>query len=121
MTLIDVATNTPGRPIAVGSAPRGVAVTPDGATAYVTNDGDDTVTPVAVATNTPAGRSPLTPVRWGSRSRWDRVRDRRCWELISKPYPMKSRHQTGDRLSLPNGTSRRFRRPYLRRFRCRLR
>ncbi len=36
MTPIDTATNTVGAAIAVGSNPRGVAITPDGTTAYVT-------------------------------------------------------------------------------------
>jgi hyaluronoglucosaminidase len=41
---------TVGQPISVGSAPDAVAFTPNGATAYVTNVGDDTVTPIDVAT-----------------------------------------------------------------------
>ena len=37
VSVIDTATNTVVAPIAVGSLPRGVAVTPDGKRAYVTN------------------------------------------------------------------------------------
>jgi YVTN family beta-propeller protein len=53
VTPIDIATNTPGPPITVGSDPYGIAITPNGQTAYVTNEGDDTVTPIDIATNTP--------------------------------------------------------------------
>ena len=44
--------NTPSRPITTGRRPVNIAVTPDGKTAYVANDGSDTVTPIQVATNT---------------------------------------------------------------------
>ena len=54
-----MATNTPGTAIPVGDTPLGVAVTPDGATAYVTNAGSDTVTPIDVATNTPGTPIPV--------------------------------------------------------------
>jgi YVTN family beta-propeller protein len=37
VTPIDLATNTPGTPIPVGSGPQEVAITPDDITAYVTN------------------------------------------------------------------------------------
>jgi YVTN family beta-propeller protein len=53
VTPIDLATNTPGDPVAVGDSPDGIAVTPNGTTAYVTNVGSATVTPIAVTTNTP--------------------------------------------------------------------
>ena len=36
-TPINLATNTPGTAIPVGKGPFGVAITPDGRTAYVTN------------------------------------------------------------------------------------
>ena len=52
MTPIATATNTAGPPITVGSNPDAIAITPDGKTAYVANDGSDTVTPIATATNT---------------------------------------------------------------------
>ena len=52
MTPITTATNTPGKPIKVGHRPRLIAITPDGKTAYVVNQGG-TVTPIATATNTP--------------------------------------------------------------------
>ena len=64
VTPIDTATNTPGTPIAVGTSPTGIAITPDGTTAYVSNAGADTVSPIDTATNTagtpiPVGNSPL--------------------------------------------------------------
>lgn len=52
MTPIHVATNTNGTPITGFIRPLGVAITPDGETAYVTNQGGNTVTPIDVATNT---------------------------------------------------------------------
>ena len=60
MTPIDLATNTPGSPIKVGSAPESLAITPDGKTVYVSNTGytnksfvevNASVTPIATATN----------------------------------------------------------------------
>ena len=39
VTPIGTATNTPGTPIPVGQEPLGVAITPDGKTAYVANIG----------------------------------------------------------------------------------
>ena len=56
MTPIATATNTAGAPITVGGAPRAIAITPNGKTAYVLNYGSGTVTPIATRTNT-AGRS----------------------------------------------------------------
>ncbi len=64
MTPIDVATGRTGTPIRVGSGPWGIAITPDGKTAYVANyganGGGNTVTPIDVAT----GRAG-TPIRVG--------------------------------------------------------
>src|SRR5262249_23214661 len=51
-----------GTPIPVGADPNDVAITPDGATAYVTNNipsGSGTVTPIHVATNTPGPPIPV--------------------------------------------------------------
>ena len=48
-----LATNRPGREIKVGVDPSGIAITPDGTSAYVTNQGSDSVTPIEVQTNTP--------------------------------------------------------------------
>lgn len=48
---VPIVPDTPGDPIAVGSHPEGVAVTPDGATVYVINSGDDTVTPIGLASD----------------------------------------------------------------------
>jgi YVTN family beta-propeller protein len=47
----------------VGNTPSGIAITPDGTTAYVTNAGSNTVTPIAIASNTagmpiPVGSNP---------------------------------------------------------------
>jgi DNA-binding beta-propeller fold protein YncE len=50
---IILATNTAGTPINTGGAfATGVAITPDGKTAYVTNNATHSVTPITVATNT---------------------------------------------------------------------
>jgi YVTN family beta-propeller protein len=60
VTPINTATNTPGTPIASGSGPIAVAITPDGRTAYVTNDiSAGTVTPINTATNTPGATIPV--------------------------------------------------------------
>jgi YVTN family beta-propeller protein len=64
VTPIDLATNTTGMPIPVGSSPIEVAITPDGKTAYVTNELSNTVTPITVATDTagtpiPVGNHPF--------------------------------------------------------------
>ena len=58
VTPIDLATNTAGSPITVGNDPIGIAITPNGATAYVANDADGTVTPINTATNT--AETPIT-------------------------------------------------------------
>jgi YVTN family beta-propeller protein len=64
VTPINLATNTPGKPIPVGGSPAAIAITPDGKTAYVANSSSGTVTPINLATNTPGkpirvGRSPV--------------------------------------------------------------
>ena len=51
VTPIRTATNTAGPPITVGNQPFGIAITPNGKTAYVTG-GPDLVTPIRTATNT---------------------------------------------------------------------
>lgn len=56
VTPIDVATQTPGYPIAVGPNPIGVEIVGD--TVFVTHEGSDLVTPIDTATNT-AG-TPMT-------------------------------------------------------------
>ncbi len=55
VTPIDIATNTPRTPITVGPNPFGIAITPEGSTAYVANA---TVTPIDTATNT--AETPIT-------------------------------------------------------------
>ncbi len=54
VTPIDLATSTPGKPIAVGGKPGtdAIAITPDGTTAYVANQPSSIVTPIDLATNT---------------------------------------------------------------------
>jgi YVTN family beta-propeller protein len=61
VTPIDTVTNTAGTPIAAGYDPFGVAITPDGATLYVTDVGANEVTPIDTATDT-AG----TPISVGA-------------------------------------------------------
>ena len=63
MTPIDTTTNTAGTAITVGSAPIGIAITPDLETAYVVNWYLDDVTPIHVASDTagptiPVGTNP---------------------------------------------------------------
>ncbi|MGH3393352.1 MAG: YncE family protein [Streptosporangiaceae bacterium] len=66
VTPINTAINKAGQPVKVGPGPVGIAITPNGKTAYVANGGlprSDTVTPIRTATNTalPAikvGKSP---------------------------------------------------------------
>jgi YVTN family beta-propeller protein len=50
VTPFDSQTALPGSPIAVGVRPRGIAITPDGRTAYVVNAESKSVTPIDVAT-----------------------------------------------------------------------
>jgi DNA-binding beta-propeller fold protein YncE len=52
VTPISTATNTAGTRIKVGADPVAIAITPNGATAYVANGTPDTVTPISTATNT---------------------------------------------------------------------
>jgi YVTN family beta-propeller protein len=63
VSVIDTATNTVVATITVGAGPRGIAITPDGVTVYVTNQEANTVTPIDTATNTagtpiPVGANP---------------------------------------------------------------
>ncbi len=51
VTPVTVATGIADLPITVGSEPGGIAITPDGATAYVADYGSGTVTPITIATN----------------------------------------------------------------------
>ena len=53
VTPIDTATGTTGTPIAVGSGPGWIAITPNGRTAYVADANADSVTPIDTQTNTP--------------------------------------------------------------------
>jgi YVTN family beta-propeller protein len=63
VSVIDTAKNEVTTTIPVGRSPRGIAISPDGATAYVTAATDDEVTVVdtttnAVTTTVPVGKSP---------------------------------------------------------------
>ncbi len=63
---VNTSTDTVGTPITVGSGPSAIAITPNGSTAYVTNEGTTntapgTVTPINLSTNTPG-----TPISVGS-------------------------------------------------------
>jgi YVTN family beta-propeller protein len=62
VTPITATTNTPGAPIAAGSTPYAIAITPDGKTAYVTNVYAETVTPIQIATNTAGPPIPVGSV-----------------------------------------------------------
>ena len=57
--MIDTTSNTVAATIPVGSAPTGVAVTPDGSRVYVTNFQDNTVSVIATASNTVTATIPL--------------------------------------------------------------
>ena len=46
-----IVTDTPGKPIAVGKQPAGIAITPDGKTLYVANRRSGTVTVINTRTN----------------------------------------------------------------------
>lgn len=52
ITPIPAATGQPGKAITVGATPVAVAITPDGAIAFVLNYGSATVTSIRTATNT---------------------------------------------------------------------
>jgi YVTN family beta-propeller protein len=52
VTPMVAASGRTGTPIRVGSRPATIAITPDGKTAYVTNGGSDTVTPIDTRTQT---------------------------------------------------------------------
>ncbi len=54
VSVVDTATNSVvGSPISVGSGPDGIAITPNGHTAYVANNGSDSVTPIDLTTSPP--------------------------------------------------------------------
>ena len=59
--MIDTATNTTGPAVSLpaGSGPRGIAITPDGSSAYVVDSGADNVTPIATAGNTVGSAIPV--------------------------------------------------------------
>ena len=57
--MIATANNTVVKTIPVGEAPNGVAITPNGNFAYVTNQGSNTVSVIATANNTVVGTIPV--------------------------------------------------------------
>jgi YVTN family beta-propeller protein len=60
--VIDTAGNTVVATVTVGSTPLGVAITPNGASAYVTNNGSDSISVINTGTNTvPATVTVPTP------------------------------------------------------------
>ena len=69
VTPIDVATGSPGTPIAVGGYPYGIAIAPDGATAYVTDLIGNAVTPITWRRRPPKPRSPVSAPARPSSSR----------------------------------------------------
>jgi|GEM_PF-4383031 len=63
VSVVDIATKQVTKTIPVGHSPRGVAISPDGATAYVTNTGDNTLSVINTSDNTvnttvPVGKGP---------------------------------------------------------------
>jgi YVTN family beta-propeller protein len=64
--VIDASSNTVVATIIVGLAPRAVAITPDGAHAYVPNEEDGTVSVIATASNTVVATIPVVPVGGGA-------------------------------------------------------
>ena len=61
---VNTATHAVGAPITVGSGPSAIAITPDGSTAYVTDEGTTNtapgfVTPIDLSTNTPGTAIPV--------------------------------------------------------------
>jgi len=59
--VIDTASNTVVATVGVGANPFGVAITPDGTRAYVTNGNDDTVSVIDTASNTVVATVVLGP------------------------------------------------------------
>ena len=59
VTPISTATNSAGTPISVGGWPFGIAITPNGETAYVTIDSYGTVTPITLASRTLGSQIPV--------------------------------------------------------------
>jgi len=64
VSVITTATHAVSAPIAVGTQPVGVTITPDGKYAYVANNIDDTVSIITTATGAVS-----TPIPVGSRPR----------------------------------------------------
>jgi DNA-binding beta-propeller fold protein YncE len=52
VNVVNTVTHTLGTPIVAGSDPFFLAISPDGSTVYVVNDGDDTIQAISTATNT---------------------------------------------------------------------
>jgi len=65
VSVIDTASNTVTATVAVGSGPEGVAITPDGAFAYVTNGNSGTVSVIDTASNAVTATVTVVPVPLG--------------------------------------------------------
>ena len=63
VTPLALATGTLGAPIPVGVTPLGIAITPNGLTAYVANN-PGSVTPINLVTDTPGAAIPVGPSSW---------------------------------------------------------
>ena len=61
VSVIDTKTNTVVATIGVGVLPEGVAISPNGRTAYVANEGSNTVSVIDTKTNTVVDLDPTTP------------------------------------------------------------
>ena len=58
-------TDTAGTPITVGSEPWSIAITPNGHTAYVTNEASNSVTPINLSNNTAGAAIAVGSTPWG--------------------------------------------------------
>ena len=65
VSVIDTASNTVAAEVTVESDPLGVAITPDGTRAYVTNKSADAVSVIDTSTNTVLTTVPLGGPPWG--------------------------------------------------------
>ena len=90
----DAAANTAGPAIKVGDGPDGIAITPNGKTAYVVNAGSGTVTPISTATNMAGPAIKVGNVPFPSPSR--RTARPPTWPTrIQHRYSHQHRHQHG--------------------------
>ena len=98
VTPVNLATNTAGASIGVGSDPTAIAITPNGQTAYVTSY-SGTVTPIDIATNT-AGtaislNSPTYPDTYPKGIAITPDGEPVCGKWHRHGHPYRHRHQYG--------------------------